>query len=139
MEKAKLTIIPVDRPFEVCGHIFSGLMELTETVDTLARIEAPLFWPRQVSHVEPKRRVPGIHVALLYEPYPCFDSSDYATEDREYANYFISDKEFSDETIAKIAALPHKVNYRIVGEHTPAEYLPAVYHDGDDRHMTLAT
>lgn len=86
-----------------------------------------------------ERKNEKLHVANVYEPYPCFDAEDYASETRDYDNLFISDSPFTEVDCLEIEKFPHAYNYRYIVESLPAKYLPAVYRDGDSRFMFVAT
>lgn len=132
MKKINLTEIHKYDRFEVMGHTFRSLREVDDAVSVKSRSNRDLYDRRDVSVVEPKKPIAGIYVALIYEPYPCFDSSDCCCENRGYRNYFFSSTPFSMQDIDRLADLPHKMNCRYVHEEMPEWAAPAIYWKGDE-------
>ncbi len=66
----------------------------------------------------------GLYVFELFERYPCFDSYDYAHEDRYYITYIISDS--SEEARKKFEIINHLGR---VASKIPSVLGPAVYYD----------
>lgn len=118
---------------EILGHVFNGLSDIKKAVETYCRIE------RDSWEIEPKSPVSGLHVVCIYEPYPCFDSEDYANEDRDYSNYFFSTKPFAKQQIDKLSKLPGRCKAQIVCDSMPEWSVPAVYYRGDGDKMVVAT
>ena len=118
---------------EILGHVFNGLSDIKKAVETYCRIE------RNSWNIEPKFPVNGLHVVCIYEPYPCFDTEDYANEDRDYSNYFFSTKPFTKQQIDKLSKLPGRCNAQIVSGSMPEWTVPAVYYSGDGDKMVVAT
>lgn len=79
----------------------------------------------------------GVHVAEVYERYPCFDSEDYACENRYFENYFTSKEPVSDEAMKLLQNLKNGGNARLLTESTPARFLPAVYYKGEGELMIV--
>lgn len=73
----------------------------------------------------------GTHVAEVYERYPCFDSYDYAYENRYFENYFTLKEPISDETMKLLQNLKNSGNAQLLTESTPARFLPAIYYAGE--------
>ncbi len=67
---------------EILGHVFNGLSNMKKAVKSYCRIGQDSW------KTEPKSPIEGVHVICIYEPYPCFNSEDYANEDRDYSSYF---------------------------------------------------
>lgn len=118
---------------EILGHIFNGLDDIKNAVESYCRIG------RDSWNTEPKSTVDVIHVICVYEPYPCFDSEDYASEDRDFSNYFFSTKPFTKLQIAHLSKLPGRCNAQIVDEKIPEWAVPAVYYGGEGDKMIVAT
>lgn len=118
---------------EILGHVFNGLSDIKKAVETYCRIE------RDSWDIEPKSPVNGLHVVCIYEPYPCFDSEDYANEDRDYSNYFFSPRPFTKQLIDKLSKLSGRCNAQIVCDSMPEWAVPAVYYSGDGDKMVIAT
>ena len=137
MNKAKATIcireVSKTSKVEIFGHVFNDLSEIKKAVETYCRVE------RDSWDTEPKSPVNGLHVICIYEPYPCFDSEDYANEDRDYSNYFFSTKPFTKQQIDKLSKLPCRCNAQIVCDTMPDWAAPAVYYCGAGDRMRVAT
>lgn len=117
---------------EILGHIFNGLADIKKAVESYCRIG------RDSWNTEPKSQADGIHVICVYEPYPCFDSEDYANEDRDFSNYFFSTKPFTKQQIARLSKLPGRCNAQIVDEKMPEWAVPSVYYGGEGDNMIVA-
>lgn len=87
---------------------------------------------------EPTLRIPGLHILEVYERYPCFDSSDYAYEDRYFNNYFFSDKPFTLEQINRIAYMKRVGNLEFINDEMPEWSLPSAYYKGEGDEIIYA-
>lgn len=134
MEQICIREVSKDSKIEICGHVFNGLAEIRNAVEAYSRIGKDDSWT-----TEPKKPVEGVHVICVYEPYPCFDSYDYASEDRDYRNYFFSTEPFTMEQIERLSKLPGNFNAQIVNETMPEWALPAVYYGGESKKIIVAT
>ena len=77
----------------------------------------------------------GIYVGCDCERYPCFDSEDYATENRFYWNFvFARDKLELDQKIKLLETCRCGCNYCKLTEATPEELYPMIYFQGDEIH-----
>ena len=140
MNKLIITEIPLQRSFEVMGHTFHNLQEVRDAVSIIGRSHTDWDGRRGIWHEQPANPVPGLYVGLIYEPYPCFDASDYAYENRRYWNFFFSDKPVTEEVLNTLAAMPHRGNYRYVHEDMAELAVPALYWGGDrSDNLLLAT
>lgn len=133
MAKIEIREVSKTSKVEILGHIFNGLNDIKMAVGSYCRIG----W--ESWHTEPKSPVAGIHVVCVYEPYPCFDSEDYANEDRDFSNYFFSTEPFTKRQIEQLSKLPGRCNAQMVNEAMPEWAVPAVYYRGDGDTMTVAT
>lgn len=88
---------------DILGHTFHGLE------DIMAYREMSLceeyMSKDSARSVTPKKRG-GIHVGEVWQGYPCFDSSDYATEARSYQNYLVRNKPVTNADMQIIKNLP---------------------------------
>lgn len=131
--------IPIGTDVEILGHTFHGIEEIKHAVEAYCRIEKDYRGIRDKWTTSPRQPVAGLHVCEIYEPYPCFDAADYASENRDYANFFFSTKPFTNNDLDHLAQnLPIRCNYRMVTEDMPAIATPAVYCDGDATTMYIA-
>lgn len=119
---------------EILGHTFNGLAEIKQAVEFYSRLGRNNRWK-----TEPKKPVDGLHVIELYEPYPCFDSEDFASEDRDFCNFFFATKPFSKSEVMRLEELPHRFNAQIVDRRMPIWALPAVYYGGYGDKVIVAT
>lgn len=138
-KKIHIHVLPTDAEFMLLGHTFHGLRDLSDAVEVYAKVAAYCGGGRWINRTTPKNTIDGIHVLELYESYPCFDSSDFAYEDRTYQNYFISNREFTDERINRLAGMKRLTNYQLAHEDTSEDCLPAVYYRGDGQEMFVVT
>ena len=133
MEKIWIREVSKTSKIEILGHVFNGLNDIKRAVESYCRVgHTP--WD-----LEPKSPVEGVHVVCVYEPYPCFDSEDYANEDRDFSNYFFSTKPFTKQQIKRLAGLPRRYNARIVNDNMPEWATPAVYYRGEGDKIIAAT
>ena len=114
---------------EILGHIFNGLEEIENAVEIETRVSNAIG-ERYIRQIHPENVIPGIHILKLYEPYPCFDSSDFMYENRRYCNYFFSKNPFTTDDITRIANTRWHNNYCLVNENMNKEFLPASYYGG---------
>lgn len=108
-----------------------------------------LDYSQMVKHIEVAKRVGGglsdtepddtLHVAAVYDRYPCFDSYDYANENRCYVNLFVSDHLMTNGELLEIEKSPHLMDYNYVHDGMDSKWLPAVYYRGDGNFMVVAT
>ncbi|MDE5886236.1 MAG: hypothetical protein K2H46_01480 [Muribaculaceae bacterium] len=133
MGKILIQEISIISKVEILGHQFNGLLDIKKAVEKYCRIK------RDSWDVEPKSPVEGIHVICVYEPYPCFDSYDYANEDRDYRNYFFSTEPFTKQQIDYLSKLPTSSNAQILNVLMPEWTLPAIYYPGEGEMMRVAT
>lgn len=133
MAKICVREVPKISKVEILGHIFNGLADIKKAVEAYCRIG------RQPWSTGTKSPIGGLHIICVFEPYPCFDSDDYANEDRDFSNYFFSTEPFTKQQIERLAKLPGKCNALIVNETMPEWATPAVYYCGDGDMMIVAT
>lgn len=118
---------------EILGHEFNGLTDIKKAVESYCRVGGDPW------DTESKSKIEGIHVVCIYEPYPCFDSEDYANENRDFSNYFFSTEPFTKEQIARLSRLPGRCNAQMVSDTMPEWALPAIYYRGEGGKLILAT
>jgi len=88
---------------------------------------------------ERERKNNALHVANIYEPYPCFDSYDYASETRSYDTHIIRDKKITEDDCLEIEKSGHGYHYNYASDYVPSKYLPLVYRNGDSRFVLVVT
>lgn len=135
-------VLPIDAQITIFGHTFNGLSDVREYVDAMSSIghrdERGIWDKPYISSCTPKKYIPGIHILEIYERYPCFDSSDYAYEDRYYRNYFFSQQPFTRSEIKQLALLKYKGNCELDPTSIPAKYAH-LYYVGEGDNMVLTT
>lgn len=130
--------LSIHEDVEILGHVFHGLKEISDAVELTGSLYA-VGNPRLFSRRDPKLLIPDVHVAEVWESYPCFDAEDRMYENRTYQNYFFSDKPFSPSKIREIISrCTGMCNYQYVNDKMPICYTPALYYVGDGDKMLLA-
>ena len=76
-------------------------------------------------------------ISNRWEPFPCFDSYDYANENRRYNNYCFCSKD-SDQWKEVEKLKLQDSNFCLVGEGLPKELLPMVYVNDEYKLMIYA-
>lgn len=114
---------------EILGHIFNGLEDIEASVEVMTRISNSIG-DRYIQRITPVKNLKGLHILKLYEPYPCFDSSDWLYENRKYCNYFFSTEPFTDETINRFADTNWTDNYCLIHEGMDEKMIPSIYYGG---------
>ena len=128
---------PVDCVMFVSGMVFSGLDDLKMSVGITGPATSPAS-PRDLRRETPRHRMDQRHVAELSCDIPCFDSYDYASDDRRFQNYFVSPEEFTSSQLELICSLPAKFNACKITETIPAAALPAIYYKGEGNVLLIA-
>lgn len=90
------------------------------------------------SYEKPEKRG-EVHVGQLWERYPCFDLSDYASEDRFYQNYIIRKKPIRETDMLQLKELPPFDDCRKISERIALDMLPMAYYVGTGGFMLVAT
>ncbi|MBR1809404.1 MAG: hypothetical protein IJ776_08470 [Paludibacteraceae bacterium] len=131
-EDIEITNILTTASFEYAGKVFHGLADL----------QAAAY-----DHYHKERKTTSPFVVLVEHLYPCFDSEDYANEDRYYQNfYFTTDsvkaERICEETQAIYRFSGKPVMYPIleprfsmgrINEH----HLPYIYYHGEGDVMQI--
>ena len=131
-----IQVYSITEDVEILGHTFHGLEDIMAYRE-MSLCEKYTSNDRAKS-VMPKKRG-KIHVGEVWQSYPCFDSSDYATETRSYQNYLIRKKLICDDDMQKIKNLPTGGCLEKINEQMPLDVLPLVYYSGDGGFMLVAT
>lgn len=131
-----IQVYSITEDVDILGHTFHGLE------DIMAYREMSLcekYMPKERARsMIPKKRG-NIHVGEVWESYPCFDSSDYATETWSYQNYLIRTRHITNDDMQKTKNLPTVGCLEKINEQMPLEALPLVYYSGDGGFMLVAT
>lgn len=138
MKEIILKKLLINEDVEILGHVFHGLREISAAVE-LSVFHSDIINPGMMRLRTPELVIPGIHVAEVWQSYPCFDSEDSMYENRTYQNYFFSDKPFSPSKLSDIISrCTCRYNYQLVNCGMPANFAPALYYVGDGLEMELA-
>ena len=104
-------------------------------------VEMSLY--KSYSHRQADARKPeakcDVHVGEMWMPYPCFDSEDFAIENRSYQNFVFREHPINQDDMRVMSELPSKGNECRISENMPAEVLPIVFYVGDGDSMLVAT
>lgn len=131
-----IQVYSIKEDVEILGHTFHGLEDIMAYRE-MSLCERYMSKSR-ASSVSPRKRG-DIHVGEVWESYPCFDSSDYATETRSYQNYLIRRKSITNDDMQNVKNLPTSGCLEKINEQMPLNVLPIVYYSGDGGFMLVAT
>ncbi|MCH5310397.1 MAG: hypothetical protein J1E57_00290 [Prevotella sp.] len=121
-----IQVYSVIENFQIFGETLHGLD------DILAYMEISIGINQTSASIEKPEKRGELHVGQLWERYPCFDLSDYATERCFYQNYIIRKEPIRETEILQLK------KFRI-SERIPLDMLPMVYYVGDGGFMLVAT
>lgn len=143
MREPNIKTVSINDTIDILGYKIQGYKALRNAVGAYSTpgttrtndkgIEVIYLEP-YISTEDPKVRITGLHILEIYERYPCFDSHDYAYENRYCRAFFFSKKPFTKKRITRFACMKHVFYYQT----TPEWAVPAVYHFGDGDEMTIA-
>lgn len=141
MNKIYFQKLSAYEPVTIFGHTFKNADDILHAVtDTVDQQEVKPDKKITVYHPWMNEPVPGIYIANIYTPLPCFDSFDRCYEDRDYVNFYFSRQPFTEEQLDRLARQELlKDNGCLIAEGMSDEFLPAIYRDADHPTMTLAT
>ena len=113
--------ISSDCTLSICGVVFEGIDAIKD------------YWRNQTDGSQP-------YIIERSLRFPCFDSSDYAYENRYFWNFLICHSKQDAEKKAKSMEQLEVVggNSRLVSENLPADMRPMVYYEDDSTFMILA-
>lgn len=143
MREPSLKTVSIYDTIEILGHKIQGYGVLRNAVTACSStgttrrnddgIEVVYDKP-YISTKKPALRIPGLHVLEIYQRFPCFDSYDYAYENRYYRAFFFSAKSFTKEEITRLACMKQVFYPQSIAEWA----LPAVFHSGESDKMIIA-
>lgn len=125
-----IQVLPITAGLTFFG-MRTNLKQLCRCTEIFRRIDQ---WSTERKHEDC-----ALHVAELFEPYPCFDSFDCGNEDCNYVNYIIRDHKITEEYLMEIEDADKGFDCNFAVDSVPPEILPLVYRNGDDRFMYVAT
>lgn len=119
---------------EILGHVFHGLNDIKQYVEISLRRE---YSHDGVMRMEAAKRC-EVHVGELYDYYPCFDSSDYGSENRCYSNFIFRNHPILLNDMRRLAELPGRINNCRVTEDVSQDMRPMAYYNGEGDVMLVA-
>lgn len=128
-----IQVYSVIEDFQVFDHTLHGLN------DILAYNEISIGAKHTSASYEKPEKRGEVHVGQLWERYPCFDLSDYASENRFYQNYIIRKKSITESELLQFKELPSFGDCRKINERIALDMLPMVYYVGTGGFMLVAT
>ena len=131
-----IQLYSTEEDVEILGHVFHGLDDIIAYKE-IALYERCMSKKHAYGVVPVKRG--DIHVGEVWQNYPCFDSSDYATETRSYQNYVIRKTHITSAEMQRVRDLPAEYSFNKITEEMPTDVLPLVYYSGDGGFMLVAT
>lgn len=130
-------------PIKVAGITYNGIEEIARIANIMVSASKAEAAKRGELITFSCKRNPefceGWSAALIFERYPCFDSEDYATENRYYNNYIFHHGEISPQLCKKfLQQIPMRINYCMATTEAPIDFLPIVYHDDGSDYVIVA-
>ncbi len=118
----------------ILGHVFHGLEDIKK------HVEMSLYksWSRGAANERKPESECDVHVGEMWMPYPCFDSEDFANENRSYQNLIFRQRPITQDDMRNLSELPAKGNECRIAENVPVDMLPMVYYVGDGDTLLLA-
>lgn len=112
--------LPSDYTISVNGVVFEGINDIKD------------YWRRQTDTSHP-------YIVERSQRFPCFDSSDYAYENRYFWNFlFCHSKKEAERKELIMAQLRQGDNFCLVNEDLPADMRPMLYYEDGRSSMKLA-
>ena len=128
-----IQVYSVIEDFQIFGQTLHGLD------DILAYNEISIGAKQSSASYERPEKRGELHVGQLWERYPCFDLSDYASENRFYQNYIIRKDSITENELLQLRELPSFGDSKKINERISLDMLPMVYYVGTGGFMLVAT
>lgn len=147
MRKPILMTVSIHDTINILGHKVQGYEAIRDAVEACSSIgstrindmgEEVIDDKPYISTKTPKMCIQGIHVLEIYQRFPCFDSYDYAYEDRYFRNFFFSEKPFTQQEITRIACMERGGMLEFISDEMPDWSLPAIYYVDESDTMIVA-
>lgn len=123
--------LPIDADVEILGHVFHGLEDIRQYVE-MSLYKS--YDKGAASEWEPKKKC-EIHVGEMWMPYPCFDSEDFANENRSFINFIFRSRPLTQDDMRQLSELPSSGSQCRVTDHVPQDMLPLLYYCGEGNEM----
>lgn len=121
---------------KVFGHEFHGLGDISAHCELGMK---NMIYSPDFSCPMTEDPYKDIHIGLVYEDYPKFDSSD-DDDERIYGNYIFRHAPITEMELMEMRRkVPHTGNFCMVHEKIPFECLPLLFYPGDGSYMVLAS
>lgn len=133
---AKIYEMNIHIPFIVNGVIIWGLKDLKRRVE----IRGSKFGRelRTQAKEDVRNSNARLHIGVLYEDYPCFDSEDSLNEDREYQNYILRGNPITEKDMENVLEnCKPEMDFCYVNANTPENLAPMIYYKGEGTKMYL--
>lgn len=118
---------------KILGQVFHGLQDIEAHVE-MVKYEGIGREPWEYK----AEKTGQVHVGEMLMRYPCFDSSDYAYENRSYQNYILRDSPITPSDMRRLEQLPAYMDAKRIDASVPEDMLPMVYYVGDGDTMIIA-
>lgn len=147
MRKPVIVKASISDTVEILGQKVEGYKAIRKAVEYSTspgstmidgRGKEVVFDKPYISSCNPVLRIPGLHILEVYQLYPCFDSSDYAYEDRFFRNFFFSERPFTHEQINRIAFMKRVGNLEFIRDEMPEWAFPCAYYKGEGDEIIYA-
>ena len=106
---------------------FNGLKEIQDSYEC--------YYNRCLSNLkttQPNNNKSGIHIFKAFERYPCFDSHDFACENRYWQFYFFSHDKFTESQLQELS----KINIYMNRPYPECSF-PYIYYCGEGDEMLI--
>lgn len=123
----------VGEPIIVEGTTFESIEDIKRIVNvSVSTFETTYInrgEPIRLSRESEPREFEGWRALRIYESFPCFDSYDYADENRRFNNYILRKDEITDDFIKRcLLEIPRGSNCCMATLNAPLEFLPIIYY-----------
>ena len=129
--------LPKDYWFLIEDCWFEGINDIDAQIEMYGSVK----WHeiKCYAHQGCKSNPAGLHIGHLQENFPIFDSFD-ASDDRKYNNYVFSRQPLTEEKMEQyFKTVSSHMDFCMVHEEIPKEFLPILYYNGDSDYVLLAT
>ena len=116
---------------------FEGINDIDSQVEMYGSVKG--YEMERCLHLGSKSNPAGLHIGHLQENYPIFDSFD-ASDNRKFNNYVFSRDLLTEERMEQyFKKVSSHIDFCMVHEEIPDEFLPILYYNGSSDYILLAT
>lgn len=138
----KIRQLNINATISVDGVTFNGLNDLLANVEATYNVSSEQMTTQHVRNYAMRylRHVgTNIHVGLIEERYPCFDSEDSLNETRYYKNFIFRNHKITENDFTETLSLcPMGMNCCLVTKRMPESMAPLLYYEGEGKLMLFA-